>query len=122
AESLIYTAEKTLEEFKDKVNPEVREKVEASVKELEEAIKVEDISSLDAATVKEKSDSLRNTLQEIGASMYQSAQSAAGAEESAAGAEESAEGVEESAEENGSETKDEKVVDAEFEDVKDSEK
>ncbi len=115
AESLIYTAEKTLEEFKDKVNPEVREKVEASVKELEEAIKVEDISSLDAATVKEKSDSLRNTLQEIGASMYQSAQSAAGAEESA-------EGVEESAEENGSETKDEKVVDAEFEDVKDSEK
>ncbi|GBE54902.1 MAG TPA: molecular chaperone DnaK [Euryarchaeota archaeon] len=109
AESLIYTAEKTLKEFEDKVTSEVREKVEASVKELEEAIKVEDINSLDTATVKEKSDILRNNLQEIGASMYQqSAQSAGGAEGGA--------------EESGGETKDEKVVDAEFEDVKDSEK
>ncbi len=109
AESLIYTAGKTLEEFKDKVSSEVKEKVEAAVKELEEAIKVEDITSLDIAKVKEKSDALRKTLQEIGASMYQAAQGAA-----AAGQSESAQ--------QGSGEQGEKVVDAEFEDVKDSEK
>lgn len=65
AESMIYTTEKSLEEFKDKIPNDVKEKVESAKKELEEALKGEDYS-----IIKQKSEDLQKTLEDIGASMY----------------------------------------------------
>jgi molecular chaperone DnaK len=73
AESLVYTTERSLEEFKDKVPADVKEKIEKAKKELEDALKTEDYSK-----IKEKSTDLQRTLEEIGTSMYKGG--AAGAE------------------------------------------
>ncbi len=104
AESLVYTARKTLEEFKDKVSQEVKDKVEKAAKELEEVIKKEeDPLKLNIDEIKSKSDALRKALTEIGASMYQQANIGAQAQGTAQA--------------TGSAQQGEKVVDAEVEDV-----
>ncbi len=64
-ESLVYTTEKTLEEYKDKIPKEVYEKINSSKEELKNALKGEDISE-----IKRKSEELSKTLQEIGSSIY----------------------------------------------------
>ncbi len=68
AEALIYTADHTLKEYGDKIAKDVAEKVENAKKNLQEAIKKDDMRE-----VKEKSDSLNQILQEIGSSMYKGA-------------------------------------------------
>jgi len=68
AESLVYTTEKSLEEYKDKIPTDVKEKIENAKRELEEALKGEDYSK-----IKEKSTDLQRTLEEIGSSMYKGA-------------------------------------------------
>ncbi|MCD6279815.1 molecular chaperone DnaK [Candidatus Micrarchaeota archaeon] len=68
ADSLIYTTEKTLNEFKDKVNPEIKEKVDKALKELK-LVKETD----DTAKIKEKSENLKNVVEEIGTQIYQQA-------------------------------------------------
>ncbi len=65
AEALIYTTEKTLRDFKEKVPKEVYDKVEASKNELQESLKGEDYEK-----IKDNLSKLKDTLQEIGASMY----------------------------------------------------
>ncbi len=65
AESLIYATEKSLDEYKDKIPAEIKTKIEEAKKELEEAVKKEDFDK-----IKEKTDALGKTLQEIGTSMY----------------------------------------------------
>ena len=65
AESLIYATDKTLKEFKDKIPKEIREKVESAKNELKESIKNENV-----AEVKERLQKLKETLQEIGSSVY----------------------------------------------------
>jgi molecular chaperone DnaK len=65
AESMIYTTERSLEEFKEKVPGDVKEKIEKAKKELEEALKGEDYNA-----IKERSDALQRSLEEIGSSMY----------------------------------------------------
>lgn len=64
-ESLVYTTEKTLDEYKDKIPKEVYEKINSSKEELKNALKGEDISE-----IKRKSEELSKTLQEIGSSIY----------------------------------------------------
>ncbi len=68
AESMVYTTEKSLEEFKDKIPDDVKDKINSAKKELEEALKGEDYEK-----IKEKSEALQKTLEEIGASMYKGA-------------------------------------------------
>jgi molecular chaperone DnaK len=65
AESLVYTVDSTLEEYKDKVPKEVVEKINDAKKALQEALKGEDYDA-----IKEKSESLKKALEEIGASIY----------------------------------------------------
>lgn len=65
AESLVYTAERALDDYKDKIPSEVKDKVESAKKELEEALKGEDYSA-----IQQKSSELQKTLEEIGSSMY----------------------------------------------------
>ncbi len=78
ADSLIYTSEKTLDELKDQVSGDEKEKVEGLVKELRELIAGDDIDA-----IKAKSDELSNIIQEIGARVYQQAQAEAQAQQQA---------------------------------------
>lgn len=66
ADTLIYTTEKMLEDFKDKIDKDTREKVEKSLKELKEAVSEDDVEK-----IKQKMDALQKTAQEIGTKMYQ---------------------------------------------------
>ncbi len=76
AESLSYTTGKTLKEYGEKIPSEVREKVEKAKSEVDEALKGEDYEKIKAST-----DALKDTVQEIGASMYKGgAQGPQGAE------------------------------------------
>ncbi len=69
AESLIYTTEKTLEEYKEKVPKEVVDKVSAATDDLKNALKGEDTDE-----IKRKSEDLTKALQEIGNSVYKGSQ------------------------------------------------
>ena len=62
---MIYTTDKSLEEYKDKIPAEIKAKIEAAKKELEEAVKKKNHDA-----IKEKTDALGKVLQEIGTSMY----------------------------------------------------
>jgi molecular chaperone DnaK len=65
AESLVYTVDSTLDEYKDKVPKEVVEKINDAKKALQEALKGEDYDA-----IKEKSEDLKKALEEIGANIY----------------------------------------------------
>jgi molecular chaperone DnaK len=73
AESLLYTAEKTLKEYKEKVPPEVSEKVTKAKDALEKALKEGDYTAMSAL-----GDELAAALQEIGKSMYGGPQQSGG--------------------------------------------
>ena len=107
ADSMIYTAEKTLEELGDKVADDKKENVEKLVKELRELVAGDDIDA-----IKEKTDELTKVIQEIGASIYQEAQAAQAAQQQAQGQDPNA-GADTS-----SANDDDDVIDADFE-VKD---
>lgn len=68
ADSMIYTAEKTLEELGDKVPSDKKEAVEKQVSELRELIAGDDVQA-----IKSKTEELTKTVQEIGAVIYQQA-------------------------------------------------
>ncbi len=65
AEAMVYTTERSLEEYKDKIPADVKDKIEAAKKEVEEALKTEDYDK-----IRTKSEELQRTLEEIGTSMY----------------------------------------------------
>jgi len=69
AESLIYSVEKALSEFGDKINQETKQKIEETMKSLRDAISKREIQ-----TIKSKMEELRKAAQEIGAVIYQQAQ------------------------------------------------
>ncbi|BBL61991.1 MAG: molecular chaperone DnaK [Methanobrevibacter arboriphilus] len=79
ADSMIYTAEKTLEDLKDKVSDDEKSKIENLVKELRELITGDDI-----AAIKDKTEELTKIVQELGAKIYQEAQAAQQAQQGAA--------------------------------------
>ncbi|WP_456474717.1 molecular chaperone DnaK [Candidatus Pyrohabitans sp.] len=96
ADSLIYSSEKTIEEFKDKVDKEKVEAVKRAVEELKGALKGDNIQE-----IKAKTEALRKAVSEIGAAIYQQAAAQAQAQQ-----------------EQESEAKqDEKVINAEYEDA-----
>ena len=65
AESLIYSAERSVEEYKDKIPEGVVEKVNKSKENLQEAIKGEDYDA-----IKTGMEELKKSMEEIGSSMY----------------------------------------------------
>jgi len=69
ADSMIYTAEKTLEELADKVQPDQKTKIEELVKELRELVGGDDVEA-----IKNKTEELTKEVQEVGATIYQQAQ------------------------------------------------
>ncbi|PIU24422.1 molecular chaperone DnaK [Candidatus Berkelbacteria bacterium CG08_land_8_20_14_0_20_39_8] len=69
AENLVYTAEKTLKDAGDKVDSNKKSDVEEKIKAVKDVQNEEN-----AEVIKNASDALSKSLQELGASMYQSAQ------------------------------------------------
>ncbi len=96
AESMIFQTKKMLEEFKDKIDASTKRKIEAGIKDLEGVKATGEPDAINA-----KVEELSKIVQEIGAQVYQGA---AAAEQAKA------------------EGKDEKVVDAEFEEKKEETK
>ncbi len=66
ADNAVYTAEKALREFGDKVPPEVKSEVEAKSAEVKKAAESDNVETIKAAT-----ESLGQVIQKIGASVYQ---------------------------------------------------
>ena len=74
ADSAIYTAEKALRDFGDKVPADTRSKVDAEIANVKKAME-----SNDAETMKNATDQLAQVVQQIGASVYQASGPQAGA-------------------------------------------
>ena len=103
AEALIHSVKKSLADYGDKLDAAEKEKIEAALKEAEEAVKGDDKAAIDA-----KAEALGTASQKLGEMVYAQAQAEAQAGEGAQ-AESSAK-------------KDDDVVDADFEEVKDDKK
>jgi len=74
AESLIYTADRTLKDSGGKVSKEVVDSIEKAKSELQEAIKKED-----ANEIKSKLEALKGALEKLGEELYKGGQAGAGA-------------------------------------------
>ena len=109
ADTLVYTTEKLLPDFKGKVASEKIDSIQKEIGELKELLKP---ATKDVPKIKEKLEAVNKIVHEASTELYQKAQQA---QQSAAGA---ADGNKNSGEEAESKNKDEKVVDAEYE-VKD---
>ena len=110
ADSSIHSVKKSLTEYGDKLDAGEKEKIEAAIKDLEEAIKGDDKAAID-----EKNTTLMATSQKLGEKMYADMQAKQGADGAqAAGAEQP------QAAGSGSTTHaaDDNVVDAEVKEVK----
>ncbi|MBO6813776.1 MAG: molecular chaperone DnaK [Rhizobiaceae bacterium] len=101
AESLIHSAEKSLEEYGDKVSEEDRNEIELAVSGLKETLENDDA---DPDEIKAKSEALATASMKLGQAMYEAAQNDAAEADAAADA-----------------AKDEDVVDADFEEIDDDE-
>ena len=105
-EALVHSTTKHLTEFGDKVSPTEKATIEGALEALKTALTAED-----AEAIKTKTNDLAQAAMKLGEAMYKSqqaeAQAGATAGDAAGGA---------------SQAKDDKVVDAEFEDVTDKNK
>lgn len=104
ADSMIYNTEKSLKEYGDKISSEEKEKIESDIVDLKKSMEGDDIED-----IKAKTESLMQSSMKIGEMMYKDQQ--AGAEQQP-GSEPN---------EESSNPEDAKVVDAEFEEVKEDE-
>jgi len=100
ADGMVHATKKTLEEAGDKATEEEKTAIEAAIVEVEEALKGDDKEAIEAATTK-LTEASSGLAQKMYAEQAQAEQAAGGAEQ---------------AQESG---KDDDVVDAEFEEVKD---
>ena len=106
-DGLVHSVRKSLTEYGDKLDGGEKEKIEAAIKDVEEALKGDDKDDIEA-----KTNALMTASQKLGEKMYadmQAAQGAAGAAGAEAGA---ASGAEQA------KAADDNVVDAEFKEVK----
>ena len=105
ADAIIFSTEKLLKEYKDKVDKATKEKIEKQINELKEALKSDNTEE-----IKKKLEETEKVVQEIGAKMYQQA------------AQEAAKKQKEADKKSKEEKKDEKVVDADYEVKEDEDK
>lgn len=108
ADSLIYSTEKSLKEYGDKISASDKTTIEQAINEAKEAVKTEDKQKIDVAA-----EGLSQAAMKIGEAMYQHSGGASGSD----GSESSGST---SSEDSGSSSTDteEKVVDADYEEVK----
>jgi len=66
ADNVIYTAEKTLRDFGDKVPADLKSQIESSSKDLKELMNKDDV-----AAIRNGAESLGQLIQKVGAGMYQ---------------------------------------------------
>jgi molecular chaperone DnaK len=104
---MIHSVKKSLSEHGDKLDAGEKEKIEAAIKEAEEALKSDDKSVIDA-----KTEALMTASQKLGEKMYADAQAAAGAAGAAGGAAPGGEAPRQAR------PADDNVVDADFKEVK----
>ena len=102
-ESLVHSTEKTLKEHGDKVSAAEKGQIEEAIKALKTALEAEDLAS-----IKEKTENLMQASMKLGEAMYKAQAEAA----QTAGAEQGA------STDSAEQPQDEKVVDADFEEVK----
>ena len=69
ADAVCYQAERTLADYGDKITEELRRRIEAALRDTRTAL-----AAKDAAAAKGKADALKTVLQEVGPSLYASAQ------------------------------------------------
>ncbi|MEL0018643.1 MAG: molecular chaperone DnaK [Rickettsiales bacterium] len=82
ADSLIYSTEKTLEEYGDKIGEEDKKQIQTDLDALKEAVKGED-----SADITEKTEALSKSSMKLGEAMYKASQEASGEAGPAAGRE-----------------------------------
>lgn len=104
-EAMVHSVKKSLGEHGDKLEAGEKDKIEAAIKDLEEALKGED-----KAAIESKTETLMTASQKLGEKMYADAQAAAGAAGAATGASAGPEAASAPADDN--------VVDAEVKEVK----
>ena len=102
-DGLVHSVRKSLTEYGEKLDAGEKDKIEAAIKDVEEALKGEDKDDIEA-----KTNALMTASQKLGEKMYADMQAAQGAEGAAAGAQ----GAEQA------KPADDNVVDAEFKEVK----
>ncbi len=108
-DSLIYTTEKSLGEYGDKIDPSEKKAIEEAIETAKKAMESNEIS-----TIKSASDNLTQTSHKLAEAMYaRASQQAEGPQAETAQGQESAAETKEAEEE---------VVDADFEEVKDDQK
>ena len=105
ADSLVYSTEKSLSEHGDKIDEETKKNIEEEVQKVKDLIAKEDAK---AEEIKAATESLTSASMKLGEAIYKQQ-----------GGETSAADSEGNAGENASSDSDEKVVDAEYEEVKD---
>ncbi|HIC79336.1 MAG TPA: molecular chaperone DnaK, partial [Kiloniellaceae bacterium] len=115
AESLIHTTEKTLADAGDKVPADDKTAVEAAIAELKTAAEGEDTEAIQA-----KTQALAEVSMKLGQALYEQGQAGDGAEDGTDGGTANGAGAEDQA--AGSAGGDDKVVDADFEEVDDDKK
>ena len=111
-DALVHSVKKSVAEYGDKVEAEEKAKIEAALKDAEELLKQNDATK---EQIEAKAEELAKTSQKLGEVMYAQAQAAANA---AGGAGASAGGGEHAEGGAGGRHEEEKVVDAEFTEVK----
>jgi molecular chaperone DnaK len=108
-DALVHSTKKALTEYGDKLDAGEKEKIEASIKDLEEVLKSNDKSGIDA-----KVAALSTAAQKLGEKMYADVQA-----QQAAGAAGAAGGAGSAGASDAGKAKEEDVVDADFKEVKD---
>jgi len=113
ADGMVHSVKKSLTEHGDKLEAAEKEKIEAAIKTLEEAIKGDDKADIEA-----KTEALMTASQKLGEKIYAEGQGAEAAAAAAAGAggAEHAQGAQQAS----AKPADDNVVDAEFKEVKDT--
>jgi molecular chaperone DnaK len=109
-EAAVHSTKKSLTEYGDKLEAGEKEKIEAASKDLEEALKGEDVAAITA-----KTEALMTASQKLGEKMYAEMQAKQAADAAAAGAGSGAAAGD-------AKPADDTVVDAEFKEVKDPKK
>jgi molecular chaperone DnaK len=111
ADAMVHSVKKSLAEHGDKLDSGEKEKIEAALKEVEQALKGDD-----KAVIEAKTEDLMKASQKLGEKMYADAQAAAAATGATAGGAESAQG--DGGKSQPAKPADDNVVDAEFKEVK----
>jgi molecular chaperone DnaK len=111
ADANVHSVKKSLTEYGDKLDAGEKEKIEAAIKDLEEALKSED-----KETIKSKNEALQSASQKLGEKMYADMQAKQAAEGGATATDATADQA--SHAQSSSKPDDDNVVDAEVKEVK----